>query len=333
MSFHAILGVPKSATPDQIKRAYRRLAMRWHPDRNDHPEATERFKEIRAAYDQLTAQEVEEEVIAGAAPEAEEAAEEVVPKAADIRLNLEISLEEAAGGCRKTIKYSRGKPCPTCHGSGEAAISRTSFCADCHGSGRVRDAERTLVPCEACAGRGFFTDRACRDCAGSGRETTEISLACSVPPGMLAGDELRLSGQGEPAGNGLLAGDLYLTIVIRSHPLYQLRGRDLCYDMPVSALAMLAGGEIELASLNGLLRHVLEAGAAECRELRLAGRGYPGRGALPAGDLVVSLRPVFPSRLDAKLRKLLLQADAALMDKAAECLPEVAAWRKDYGLD
>lgn len=330
MSLHTILGVPKSATPDQIKRAYRRLAMRWHPDRNDDPGATERFKEIRAAYDQLTAQEIEEEVISGAAPDTE--AEPAVPKAADIRLNLEISLEEAAAGCRKAIKYSRGKPCPTCQGSGEAAISRTSFCGDCHGSGRVRDAQRTLVPCDACGGRGFFTERACRDCAGSGREMTEVSLECSVPPGMLSGDELRLSGQGEPALDGLQAGDLYLTIIIRSHPLYQLRGRDLCYVMPVSALALIAGGEIELPSLQGELRHSLEAGGAVATELRLSGLGYPGRGSVPAGDLLVSLQPVFPSRLDAKQRKLLQQAHAALMAKAAESLPEVAAWRKENGL-
>jgi molecular chaperone DnaJ len=331
MSHYAILGVPRTATPEQIKRAYRRLAMRWHPDRNDHPEATERFKEIRAAYDQLTAGELEEEVISGEHPEPE-ASEENVARAADIRLNLEISLEEAAAGCRKTVHYARGKPCPTCEGSGEAGISRTTFCEACHGSGRVRDSQRSLQPCTACGGRGVFTLRSCRDCDGSGRETSDVSLKITVPPGMLPGDELRLAGQGEAASPDVLAGDLYLTLIIATHALYELRERDLHFAMPVSALAMLAGGDIELPSLSGILKHSLEAGAVEVRELRLRGKGYPGRGKIPAGDLVVSLQPVFPQRLDAKQRKLLLQANAALMEKAVDSLPGIAAWRRENGL-
>lgn len=332
MSHYAILGVPRSATPEQIKRAYRRLAMRWHPDRNDHPEATERFKEIRAAYDQLTASELEEEVISGEHPEAE-TTEENVARAADIRLNLEISLEEAAAGCRKTIHYVRGKPCPTCKGSGEAGISRTTFCEACHGSGRVRDSQRTLQPCTACGGRGVFTLRTCRDCDGSGRETTEVSLKITVPAGMLPGDELRLAGQGEAASPDVLAGDLYLTLIIATHALYELRERDLHFSMPVSALAMLAGGDIELPLLSGVLKHSLEPGSMGVQELRLRGMGYPGRGKIPAGDLVVSLQSVFPQQLDAKQRKLLLQANAAIMEKVADSLPEIAAWRRENGLD
>jgi len=334
MNHYAILGVPRTATPEQIKRAYRRLAMRWHPDRNDHPEATERFKEIRAAYDHLTTLEPEEEVISGAheTPESASEAAESAARAADIRLNLEITLEEAAAGCRRTIHYTRGKACPTCEGSGEAGISRTTFCEACHGSGRVRDEQRTLQPCTACGGRGVFTRRTCRDCGGSGRETSDISLKVTVPAGMLPGDELRVAGQGEPGAADILAGDLYLTIVIHAHALYELRERDLHFAMPVSALAMLAGGDIELPSLSGGLQHSLEAGAVEVRELRLRGKGYPGRGQIAAGDLVVTLQPVFPQSLDAKQRKLLLQANAALMDKAADSLPEIAAWRRANGL-
>jgi len=332
MNYYAILGLSPSASPEQIKRAYRRLAMRWHPDRNDHPEATERFKEIRAAYDQLTAREAAEEVISGASAEAESAAASQL-RAADIRLNLEISLEEAARGCRKTMHYRRGKPCPTCEGSGEAGISRTTFCEACHGSGRVRDGLRTLQPCAACGGRGVFTQRTCRDCGGSGRQMSEVSLKITVPAGMLPGDELRLSGQGEAGAPDILPGDLYLTIIIHAHALYELRERDLHFAMPVSALAMLAGGDIDLPSLAGILKHSLEAGAVESRELRLRGKGYPGRGDIAAGDLVVTLQPVFPQALDAKQRKLLLQANAALLEKAATSLPEIAAWRRAKGLD
>ena len=150
---------------------------------------------------------------------------------------------------------------------------------------------------------------------------------------MLPGDELRVSGQGEPESAGLQAGDLYLTIIIRSHPLFTLRDRDLHFCMPVSALLMLAGGEVELPSLSGLLTHPLKAGQPESRELRLAGKGYPGRGKNAPGDLIVQLQPVFPKKLNPRQRKLLLQANASLMEDAAECFPEIADWLEANGLD
>ncbi|MBS1141582.1 MAG: DnaJ central region:Heat shock protein DnaJ, N-terminal:Chaperone DnaJ, C-terminal [Proteobacteria bacterium] len=330
---YEILDVAKDSGPAEWKRAYRRLAMRWHPDRNDHPEATERFKAINIAYERLTTGEEPEEVNADSPDNEPAEPEESVARAADIRLNLEVSLEEAATGCRKTVHYARGKDCPTCEGSGEAGLTRTRFCDVCHGSGRVHNAQGKLVRCDACDGKGLFRERICPDCGGSGRETDDVSLKITVPPGMLPGDELRLAGQGEPGNDECAAGDLYLTLIIRTHSLYQLRGRDLHFQMPVSALAMIAGAEIELPSLGGVFGYSLEPGVAERRELRLAGKGYPGRGKNRAGDLVVELEPVFPRKLSARQRKLLLQANAALVDDATEALPEIAEWRKNQCLD
>jgi len=327
MDPHSVLGVPPGAGPAELKNAYRRLAMQWHPDRNTDPLATERFKAIRAAYEQLVAVDAPEEA-KSAAPDEEDG--EAVATAADIRLNLEISLEEAVAGCRRTIDYIRGKACPTCDGSGEAGMTRTRFCEACHGSGRVRDGKRGLVSCDACRGRGFFSERICPDCGGSGREIAGVSLEIRVPPGMLPGDELRLAGQGEAASDELAAGDLFLTIVIRSHPLFQLQGRDIHFSMPVSALALLAGGEIRLPAPGGQISGTLEAGSPAARDLRLAGEGFPGRGRHPAGDLVVHLQPVFPSTLSARQRKLLRQANAALLDDADATLPEIAAWNREH---
>jgi len=325
---YSVLGVPHGAGPAELKNAYRRLAMRWHPDRNTDPLATERFKAIRAAYEQLVAVDGPEEANTATPPDEEDG--EAVATAADIRLNLDISLEEAAAGCRRTIDYTRGKDCPTCDGSGEAGMTRTRFCEACHGSGRVRDGKRGLVSCDACGGRGFFSERICPDCGGSGREIASVSLEIRVPPGMLPGDELRLAGQGEAASDELAAGDLFLTIVIRSHPLFQLQGRDIHFSMPVSALALLAGGKIRLPAPGGQISDTLEAGSPAVRDLRLAGKGFPGRGRHPAGDLVVHLQPVFPSTLSARQRKLLRQANAALLDEAEATLPEIAAWNREH---
>lgn len=328
-----ILGVSRDSGPDDWKRAYRRLAMRWHPDRNADPAATERFKEISAAYEQLTAADDPEVVDEDSREREDVEAEQAVAQAADIRLNIEVSLEEAAAGCRKPVHYSRGRPCSTCDGSGEAGMSRTRFCDACHGSGRVHDADRVLVRCGDCNGRGLFTERICPACDGSGRDADDVSLEITIPPGMLPGDELRLAGQGEPGDEALQAGDLYLTLIIRAHPLYRLNSRDLQCSMPVSALAMMAGGAIELPSLTGVFDYSLEAGLAESRQLRIPGKGYPGRGRHKAGDLLVELVPVFPRQLNARQRKLLLQANAALLEDAENALPEIHAWRQAHGLN
>jgi molecular chaperone DnaJ len=327
MDPYSVLGLAPDAGPAELKNAYRRLAMRWHPDRNTDPLATERFKAIRAAYEQLVTVDGPEEA---KTREPEDNAGETVAKAADIRLNLEISLEEAAAGCRRILDYTRGKACPTCNGSGEAGMTRTRFCEACHGSGRVRDAKRVLVSCAACTGRGFFSERICPECSGSGREIAGASLEITVPPGMLPGDELRLAGQGEAVSDELAAGDLFLTIIIRSHPLFQLQGRDIHFSMPASALALLAGGEIQLPAPGGPISVMLEAGSPAARDLCLAGQGFPGRGKHPAGDLVAHLRPVFPATLGARQRKLLRQANAALLDDAEVSLPEIAAWNREY---
>jgi molecular chaperone DnaJ len=326
----ATLGLEPGADANAVKRAYRRLAMRWHPDRNTDPHATERFKEIRAAYDRLIEAEPVDYEAEAADEESATSSDNSVPRAADIRLNIELELPEAAVGCAKTVVYVRGKACDTCAGTGKAGMVRTRFCGACHGSGRIRDATRHLVPCADCGGRGFFSEQICPDCGGSGRDAYEASLEIKVPPGMLAGDELRLAGQGEMATDDLVAGDLYLTIVIRSHPLFRLAGRDLLAGMPVSALQLMAGGEIRLPLLDGFLEYKLDGGLPERREIRVAGKGFPGRGRNPAGDLIIELLPVFPRQLNARQRKLLLQADAALADSLAESLPEIDAWQQTH---
>jgi len=342
MKNHAILGLRPGASAAEIKRAYRKLAMRWHPDRNAHPKAGERFAQIRGAYELLlsaserAATRIDQDPEPSAAPEpspapsAAPAAESALPRAGDLRQNLVLSLEEAAQGCSKTLSLLRSQPCRACAGSGEGGPLRTHFCRHCHGSGRVVVSGGGLASCGECQGKGVYSRRVCGECQGSGCETRAVALEVLVPPAMLAGDELRLVGQGEPGDEQHQPGDLFLTLVIRAHPLYRRRGRDLHCVMPVSAFSLLTGDDIDIPLLGGQrLCHRLDPGPPEARDLHFAGRGYPGRQQHLPGSLHVRLQPVFPKRLDARQRALLQQADAALRDDPL-ALPEVAAWKKAH---
>ena len=331
LNHHETLGLTPDAPAEEIKRAYRRLAMRWHPDRNSAADAAERFRAIRAAYEALTTPTSETREEAATPSTGETEPEPEVARAPDIRLNLALTLEAAAFGARQTITVVRGKACPTCAGSGEAGISRTRFCDACHGSGRVRNGRQGLTACSACNGKGLFSERICPDCQGSGRETASVNLEIAIPPGMLPGDELRLAGQGEPGDATRQNGDLFLTVVLADHPLFRLEGRHLHYAMPVSALAMIAGGEVRIRTLDAWESVSLEAGAPEPRIVTLPGKGYPGRGTYAAGDLIVELQPVFPQRIGKRLRKQLLEVDAELAEDLGAAYPEIAAWTQTFG--
>ena len=332
----ALLGLAPESTPAEWKRAYRRLAMRWHPDRCDHPEATERFKAIAAAYDTLLAAQAGEDAAEDAEPDEATAEPDAPaphapasPPMPDIRLSLTLSLEEAAAGCRKTLRVTRHTTCETCDGSGESGLSRTRFCDACHGSGRLHDRERGLVHCPACAGKGLFTERQCPACEGSGQLPSEVDLVVRIPPGLLPGDDLRLAGQGQAAQGDRPAGDAYVTILLAAHPVFERHGRDVHVVVPVSALSLLAGGDIQIPGLLGMLPHSLSPGAVAPRMLCLKGAGYPGRGSQPAGDLHVRCEPVYPASLDAATRKRLLAIDAALVAQGAYLAPNSGAGSAD----
>jgi molecular chaperone DnaJ len=256
MDPHAILGVVPEAGIAELKRAYRRLAMQWHPDRNTHPEATERFKQIRAAYDALLNRDDDDVAVDTENPEESDAnasqSAPPQPKAPDIHLDLSLSLEEAAAGCQKTVVVERGTDCLTCAGSGESGISKTRFCSACHGSGRVRHHTHGLERCHHCNGRGIFTERICPDCAGTGRDTDAVNLRVVVPAGMVPGSELRLSGQGEPGTEDRLPGDLYLRLLVQPHPVFTCVGADIEARLPINAFRLLAGGKIMIPTLSRL---------------------------------------------------------------------------------
>ena len=167
------------------------------------------------------------------------------------------------------------------------------------------------------------------DCAGTGRLITEVGLQIKVPAGMLPGDELRLSGQGESGTADVLPGDLFLTVRMAKHPLFHLDGRDLYLVMPINALTLIAGGEIAIPLPGGESLVQLAPGTAEVRELRLAGKGYPGRGSAKAGDCCVTLKPILPQTLDASQRNIMRQLIDTFAADGHQGFPEISAWWRE----
>ncbi|MCB1914773.1 MAG: DnaJ domain-containing protein [Rhodocyclaceae bacterium] len=320
---HGILEVAEDADLATIRRAFRRLAMRWHPDRNADPAATERFREIRAAFDWLTGDPDVAEVDNGGEADAE-------PTAGDRHETLDLSLVEAMLGCDKPFVIRRQRHCEACDGEGSVALSHTRLCDFCHGSGKVRTAHG-LEKCHICSGRGYVQRATCDSCAGSGEVVADKTVAIHVGAGMLPGEVLRLKGLGHELANGS-AGTLFLTIRLVDDGLFRLDGRDILSSQPVSMLRLMAGGRVSIAAPLGPVLIDLDPDQIAGRELRLAGKGYPGRGGSldDAGDLVVTLEPCLPEQLDEPQRRGLGRLEDQLQRDRATHFPELDAWWQAY---
>ena len=320
---YRLLEIPQDADHVTIRRAFRRQAMRWHPDRNPAPEAVERFKEIRAAYEGLLD-------AAGDDRQADEEAP-VAPRGADRHEELWLSLEEAMLGCDTPFSIRREGQCAECGGSGSVELARTRMCSACHGSGKLRT-DKGLQACADCGGKGFSRRAGCEVCEGSGRAQADQVVTVHVAAGVLPGEVLRLRGLGHPAEGDGPPGELFLGIRLEPHAIFRLEGRDLHVNQPVSALRLIAGGRISVAGPLGPIVTELSSSDSRRRELRLAGKGFPGRGGKmdAAGDLVVMLEPVLPSGLSDKQRARLSKLEAELQQDASHHYDRLEQWWRMY---
>lgn len=319
--FHQILGVTPSASAAEIKRAFKRLAMRWHPDRNADPRAHEQFRLAREAFEHLTGlRESEPPVSTDEKPSAQR------PKGDDHRLHVDLDLHEAAFGGVVTVTLAGRVGCESCGGSGRRSYGRTTMCSACHGSGRVRSGGG-LKSCPSCSGKGYFTENQCADCEGRGWNPSDRQLAVSIPPAMMPGEELRVAGQGGPAPEDGEPGDLYLVLHTRPHPLFRLEGRDIHTDLPVSVFRVLAGGVVDVPTLGGI-RETLLPESSSATEIRVTGAGFPGRGRRSAGDLVAHLQVLYPRFLSKEQKALLEMADQILHQQLDDQSPPLARWRE-----
>ena len=324
-----VLGVRREASLDEVKRAYRRLAMQWHPDRNPSVAAEAEFRRVHAAYELfLDPQRMAE--WQQAQTTMTDAGEPAGTVGDDCVLPLELTLEEAALGCRKDIELVDRVGCRRCCGSGKVQHDHLVPCPRCSGCGRVSRDRGGTSRCTVCAGRGYLRETDCADCAGSGYRQETRKLTVTVPAGLVDGERLRLarqapvsatSGRETPA-----AGDLYLEISLTEHSLFVLHGRDLVCEVPVSVFRLLCGGQVEVPTLNGTALLELSSDPGRPFEYRLSGLGFPDRQGRHKGDLVVRLQTVVPDIVGAADAVLLERIEGRQAADLARRAPPLAAW-------
>jgi molecular chaperone DnaJ len=363
--YYETLGVNRDAPEDEIKKAYRKLAMKYHPDRNpDSKDAEEKFKEAKEAYEVLSDEQkraaydayghagVDPSAAAGAGAGAQgfgsfaDAFGDIfgeifvgasgggrqrsnVYRGADLRYNLEISLEEAARGTETRIRIPTMDECETCHGSGAKPGTQPKTCPTCNGQGQVRMQQGFFSiqqTCPKCHGSGKVVETPCGTCSGVGRIKRQKTLSVKIPAGVDEGDRIRLAGEGEAGVNGGPSGDLYVVIHIREHAVFQRDHNDLHCEMPISFTTAALGGEIEIPTLDGAAKIKIPAETQSGKVFRLRGKGIKGVRSNTHGDLLCHVVVETPVSLTARQKELLEELEAINVRDGSRHNPRAKSW-------
>jgi molecular chaperone DnaJ len=335
--YYEVLEVDRNASDGDLKSAFRKLAMKWHPDRNPGDKNCEtRFKEIneayevlkdadkRAAYDRFGHAAFEHGGGPGFGNDFGSAFSDLFEgifgmgggrgrssreRGADLRYNMEISLEEAYCGKSAQVRIPTSVTCEACSGSGAKAGTRPKACPMCGGQGRIRHAQGFFTlerTCPSCQGRGQVIDNPCPACSGSGRVMRERTLSVNIPAGVEDGTRIRLAGEGEAGVRGGPAGDLYIFLSIGAHPIFQREGADLHCRVPISMVSAALGGEFEVPTIDGNKTRVkVPEGTQTGRRFRLHGKGMPVLRSKQTGDMYVQVLVETPQKLTKRQRELL----------------------------
>ncbi len=361
--YYEVLGVNRDASDEEIKRAYRRLAMKYHPDRNpDNPKAEELFKEAKEAYEILSDAKKRQaydqfghagvDPATGAGPGGmggagmggfADAFSDIfgdifgsrgggrsnVYRGADLRYNLEITLEEAARGTETRIRIPTMAECDSCHGTGAKRGTEPRVCPTCGGHGQVRMQQGFFSiqqTCPKCHGTGRYIADPCPTCHGSGRVKRHKTLSVKIPAGIDEGDRIRLSGEGEPGINGGPPGDLYVQIHLKPHAVFQRDHDDLHCEMPISFATAALGGEIEIPTLDGVARLKIPAETQTGKVFRLRGKGIKGVRSISQGDLLCHVVVETPVNLTERQKELLREFEEISRNNAAHHNPKAQGW-------
>lgn len=359
--YYEVLGLTKSASADEIKKAYRRLAMKHHPDRNKDGDGSEsRFKEAKEAYEVLKDTDKRaaydrfgHDGIRGAGGRSGGFGGEgfgdifgdvfgdifgggrrggggpQVFRGADLGYELKLDLEKAVAGDNVKIDVPTQVTCETCKGSGAKKGSEPIQCSTCGGVGQVRMQQGFFSiqqSCPACKGVGTTIADPCNDCHGLGRIRKTRTLAVKVPPGVDEGDRIRLSGEGEAGRNGGPSGDLYVEIRVNPHKIFERDGSNLSCEIPVSIAAATLGGEVELPTLDGNVALKIPAGTQSGKVFRLRGKGVRTVRDTRQGDLFAQVAVETPVHLTAEQKELLEKFDASLQSGGEKHSPRAGGW-------
>jgi molecular chaperone DnaJ len=356
--YYKILGVPRNASDADLKKSYRRLAMKFHPDRNkDNPDAEEQFKQAkeayevlsdpkkRSAYDQFGHAGVDASVGGGGFGGADSFSDifgdvfgdifgggrqrGASNRGADLRYDLELNLEEAVAGCDIKIRVPVMVTCDHCGGSGASKGSSPVTCSTCNGVGNVRMQQGFFSiqqTCPTCRGKGKQIKDPCRECHGSGRVQDNKTLSVTVPAGVDTGDRIRLSGEGEVGEAGGRPGDLYVQIHVREHPIFTRDGANLFCEVPISFPTATLGGELEVPTLDGKIKLKIPPETQTGKLFRLRGKGVkPVRGGAP-GDLLCRVQIETPVHLTKEQKKLIQELEESLTGGGSHHSPQAHSW-------
>ncbi len=356
--YYDVLGVSKNASEAELKKAYRRLAMKYHPDRNSgDADAENKFKEAkeaydilsdeqkRAAYDQFGHQGVEGSFAGGHAHAGGfgdifdsvfgdifgggRGGGERVYRGADLRYDLDLSLEEAINGTTTKIRVGKLAACSVCNGSGAKKGSSPANCPTCDGMGQVRMQQGFFSiqqTCPQCRGKGQIISDPCGTCSGQGRVRDNKTISVKIPPGVDTGDRVRLTGEGEAGEKGGPAGDLYVHVIVRDHPIFTREATNLHCNVPISFTMAALGGDIEVPTLNGRVNLKIPPETQTGKLFRLRGKGVRSVRSSSTGDLLCKVVVETPVKLDKKQKELLEELEQSMASDGKHHSPKSKSW-------
>src|SRR5689334_21405823 len=336
-SLYDVLGVPKNASQDEIKKAYRKLVRDVHPDRN--PGNEERFKEVQGAYDILSDADKRKQydrmgstsgrtapggppfdfgefdlgdIFGGLFNRGGREQQQRGQRGNDVEVEVPVSFEDAFRGVQTTVPVQLELACHTCHGTGAAPGTTPIVCPNCNGSGMVATSQGLFAlqqPCPQCRGMGSIVETPCSTCRGSGRERRTKRYTVKIPAGVKDGTRIKLKGKGEAGYGGASAGDLYVVTRVEPSKVYERRGDDLVVNVPVSYATVALGGTVEVPTPEGPVSLKIPAGTEDGKLLRIKGRGAPRLKGDGKGDVLARVRIQVPKKVSKKQRELLEQLD------------------------